>query len=255
MTSRFLVLIILAFLGVSSAAEEDAFQLGLTAFQQKDFAKAKEYFAKAYANEPLEASILHNWALTELQLGKKGYAMGLWRKALAVDPNFIPAAKGREYLEQKYQMRPVEKDVWSRAFNRMIDRFSFDELLGAVAVLLASGSWLWLRFFKKRRFAFEEAQPSPPFPTVATLFTIILSLGLTTLGLRAARQFSSRATIVASSASAKSLPSDQGATLFEVPEGAEVLVRRTQSGWLQVTNADDLTGWIEADQALVTSGW
>lgn len=254
MITRILCVILLGFFSVRALSEENSFQLGLTAFQQKNFAQARDYFQKAAETQPFEASILHNWALTELQLGKKGFAIALWRKALVIDPNFTPAVKGREFLESRYQIRPLEKDAWSRTFNRFIDRFSFDELLGAIAVLLAAVSWLWIRFFRRRKVAYEEAQPSPPFPTVATIFTIVLSVGLSILALRASRSLNPRATIVAERVSAKSLPSAQGAALFELAEGSEVLVRRTQENWLQVTNSDDLTGWVESVQVFVTSG-
>lgn len=245
---------LLLFLGATAQAEDMTFQQGLTFFQTKDYAKAKEFFEKAAKDHPQEASIFHNWALAELQAGRKGEALALWRKALSVDPAFLPARKGRDYIEGRFQMRAFEKDPWARSTRREIESVGMDELLASVALLLGLSGWLWLRYFRKRRTAYQEMLPNPPFPSVATIFSILLLLGTTVLTLKFSQRFVSRATITGDKVSAKSLPNDQSVALYDLGEGVEVLVKRRQDTWLQVTNSDGLTGWVPAHQLRITSG-
>lgn len=253
--SRWLFILIIASRLVSAAADDSGFQQALTAFQNKNFQEARNLFEQAAAAHPHEASILHNWALSEVELGHKGQAVALWRKALSIEPGFPAAIQGRDYLEARYQMRGYEKDPWLRSVNREIDEFSLDQLLALIAVLLSTGGWLWIRYFKARRTAFEEAKPSPHFPSVATFFSVLLLLGVTLLGFKVSLMLTPRATAVADNVSAKSLPGEQGASLYELREGSEVLVRRTQQNWLQVTNSDGLTGWVKNTQVMITQGW
>jgi tetratricopeptide (TPR) repeat protein len=251
-----LILVFLSSLSLSASWAEDAeFQQALTAFQNKKYAEAEKLFEKAALEHPQEASILHNWALTEVQLGHKGLAVALWRKALSIAPDFGAARQGRDYLESRYQMRGYEKDPWMRSVNRQIDSFPFDDLLAILALALALGGWLWIRYIKARRSAFDEVRASPAFPSVATFITLVFLGVLTILLWKTSLQLAPRATTVAENVPARSLPSEQGAPLYELKEGSEVLVKRHQQDWLQVTNSDGLTGWVKNNQVMITQGW
>lgn len=243
---------IFAFAGSAWAAGEEAFQQGLAAYQKHEFQEARTAFEKAAADMP-SARVLHNLALTYFQLNQKPHAMGLWRKALAIDPGFGAARAGRDMLETRYNMHGYERDAFAAALARTFERVSWYEVLWAVAALLALTGWLTIRYFGERRAALDEERPLPAFPTAASLAGVLLLVALTMAGTKAVYRAEERATVVTDKTSVRSLPSDEGVSLYDLPGGSEVLVRQTRDGWLQVQDGTGQTGWVKGAEMLVTS--
>ena len=53
--------------------------------------------------QPQEAAIMYNLGLAYFQLNKKGYAVGYWRKALAMTPSFPGAGEALEKIQEKFR--------------------------------------------------------------------------------------------------------------------------------------------------------
>lgn len=246
------LLFIFAFTGSAWAAGEEAFQQGLAAYQKRQFEEARTAFEKAAVDSPT-ARVLHNLALTYFQLNQKPHALGLWRKALAIDPGYGAARAGRDMLETRYNMHGYERDAFAATLARTFERVSWYEVLWAVAVLLALTGWLTIRYFGERRAALDEDRPSPAFPTTATLAGVLLLVAIATAVTKEIYRAEERATVVTDKTSVRSLPSDEGVSLYDIPGGSEVLVRQTRDGWLQVQDAAGQTGWVKGAEMLVTS--
>jgi tetratricopeptide (TPR) repeat protein len=239
--------------GVGAAMGEDFFEKGLAAYQNKQYAEARDAFQKQLDLGKTSPALLNNLALSVYELDQKPLALALWRKALSLEPGFKPALHGRDFLERKMNMRPLERDSLSLWLHRTFEAISGYELLWVNALILAIAGWSGLRYLGDRRFALEEEQPMPPFPTIP-----ILSLGLlllvTTLSVYKWRDsLAGRATITAVKASVKSLPADEGVNLFDISGGSEVYVRQAQNGWVQVQNSEGTSGWIKSADLLITS--
>ena len=81
---------------------------------------------------------------------------------------------------------------------------------------------------------------------------ILLSL-VTLTAFKARQEFRTQGTIVGANVSARSLPADDGVGLFDLRGGAEVVVRRSESGWVQVQSAEGSSGWVKDSELFITS--
>ena len=228
-------------------------QTGLAAYQNKQYAEARDAFQKLLESEHPTPGLLNNLALAEYQLDQKPMALALWRKALSLQPSFRPAREGRALLESKMQMRPLESDSLSLWVHRNLEMVSVIDLSALSALLLALIGWMWLRYAARRMVAIEDEQPMPDFPTGATIWSVLFAALLVLTALKVKDGFYGRATVTAAKASVRSLPTDEGVGLFDLSGGAEVLVRRHENGWTQVQSGDGSSGWIKDAELLVTS--
>jgi tetratricopeptide (TPR) repeat protein len=232
----------------SPSSYDDLFQKGLAAYQNKQFQEARDNFQRILGEGHSSAPLLHNLALSYFQLDQKPYAMAFWRKALAQDPGYRPALKGREFLEAKFNMRPFEKDSFSLWLRRILERASVYEILWALAIILGSGGWLWIRYFAERRTALEEELALPAVPLAGILIAILFvaTSGILVEKIQALNE--PRATVVLPKVSARSLPSDEGVGVFDLSGGSEVAIRRQNENWFQVQNSEGASGWVKKEE-------
>lgn len=234
------------------AQADEAFQKGLAAYQKHQYEEARTAFESA-AREDASARVLHNLALTYFQLGQKAHALALWRKALARDSGYQAARAGRDMLETRYNMRPYERDALAEGLARTFERVSLYEVLCLVAVLLALTGWLTLRYLGARQVALDEERPRPAFPVTAWVSGFLLVLALGTAVTKTFYASEERATVILDKTSVRSLPSDEGVALYDLPGGTEVLVRQARDSWLQVVDYAGQTGWVKDADMLITS--
>jgi tetratricopeptide (TPR) repeat protein len=237
----------------ADASREALFQKGLSAYQNKNYAEARDSFQKLL-DQDASVGVLHNLALTDLQLDQKPWALALWRKALSMQPSFRPAKVGRDLLESKSQMRPFERDSFALWTHRTLESLSFYETLWVNALLLGLAGWLLIRYYGARRLALDSESPLPPFPTPALLTALLFVGSVFLIGLKLHDMLSPRATVVADRAAVRSLPSEDSVGLFELNGGTEVLLRRQQGGWTQVESSEGSSGWVKNGDIFVTSG-
>jgi hypothetical protein len=232
----------------------DLFQKGLAAYQAQKFNEARDDFQQLLDRGVVSAGVLHNLALANYHLDQKPIALALWRKALSVRPGYPPAIRGREFLETKMQMRPLERDSLNLWIHRQLEHTPLSLWLAANALLLTLGGWLWIRYVCARRLLLADEQPLPSFPFSALFVSGLFFLSAGGIALKAMDQAQARATIVARRAVVRSLPSDNSVNLFEINGGSEVLVRQGQVEWTQVQNGDGATGWVKNGELIVTTG-
>jgi hypothetical protein len=235
-----------------SASPEDLFQKGLAAYQNKKFEEARDNFLPIYREGRISAPLFHNLALTYFQLDHKPYAMAFWRKALAVDPTFKPALAGRKFLETKFNMPSWEKDSFNLWLRRTMEGVSFYQLCWVLGLLLAGAGWLWIGYLSGRKIAVEDEQPKPAPPVVAIGLSVIVIGTLSLIGLKFQLMSTVRATVIEPKINARSLPADDGVSLFELNGGHEVVVRMRNQDWFQVQNSDGSSGWVKKGEIMVT---
>lgn len=254
-------LLILLCLGCSltSYAElpgpDDLFQKGLAAYQNKDYAQARDNFHKLMAEDQANLGVLHNLALTEYQLQQRAMAIALWRKALSLDPGFTLARQGRDYLERKYNIQGWERTSVQRSLRRFLESVSMTESLLLLAILLGVAGWFWIRYLSLRKIALEDETAMPVFPWIAVAFTVTAAATVALISAQVKFASPIRATIVMASSPLRSLPAEDGVSLLELTGGSEVLIRRQQKEWSQVQSSEGSTGWVKNSDILVTSGW
>jgi tetratricopeptide (TPR) repeat protein len=256
--SRVALLLLLSFFNLRAGAQDpspnDLFQNGLAAYQNQRYDDARAYFERLLSLRPGDAHVMHNLALSYFKLEQKPLALAYWRKALNISPHYRPALVSREFLEQRMNMRPYERDPFKLWLRENLTSVSLAEASWLVAFLLAGSGFFWIRYASGRMTAIEDERPLPPFPSLALLLTAMLISSLVLTGMKVKQLATTRATVLASKASAHSLPAEDSVSVFDLNGGHEVIVRRRDGDWVQVQNSDGSGGWLRQSELLITSG-
>lgn len=235
---------------------ETAFQAGVSQYQSQKYDEARLSFGQALEKNPQSVQALTNLALAQFQLGNKGQAVALLRKAQNLDPQFSTARAALDFILPLLEVNeiPHEIQMWETLRKHFIVPFSMTGFLALTALCLFSTGWLALQYVGKRRRALKENRHLPPFPVVPTfIFLIFIALGSLTV-LKAIDHEIPRGTITAAKIPVLSAPAENGAALFEVYPGLEVILGALSQEWVQVTYPGAMTGWIPKSAVLQTSG-
>ena len=231
----------------------DAFQRGLAAYQKQDYAAARDAFTAALDAGPRTARVFHDLALTNYRLGDKARALGQWRKALAIDPNYAPARAGRELLEAGQHMRAFQGEGAQRLVRHALERIP--PFVGSWVLALTVTMFLWalLRHLGARREALAEDRVRPGPGWRLLLSAAVALLTGAAFALQRYLTGDAFATVVTERAPVRSLPNTHAVTLFEVSGGGEVVIKRAQDGWAQIQVPDGATGWVRGDELIPAS--
>ena len=241
--------------GSFARPNEPLFTAAVGAFQKGDFKQARTSFTEILKTDPADPVVLYNLGLTEEKLGKIGMALGLWRKALAVNPEYSAPRRAIEWSRGKLERAQISHDVelWESFRATVLTRFSLETFLLATATALLAGGWLFLRYLGARRSSILDEKPLPAFPMTATFvstaffFLVFLSVA------KAFDMQVVRATIIEKKVEARSSPDPEGTPLFNLYEGLEVIVRQEAKDWVQVSYPGASTGWIPQTAVFATT--
>lgn len=235
---------------------EKAFHAGVSSYQAHKYDEARLAFGQALEKDPNNVQALTNLALTRFQLGQKGWAVALLRKAHNLEPDFSTPQSALQFILPQLDVKeiPHEIQLWETTRTSFLVPFSLSGFLGITALTLCAAGWLFLTYIGRRREALREEKPLPAFPLIPTLIALvfIMSLGLTLLKIW--DQEIPRATVVADKVSVYSAPDEKSVALFDLYAGLEVVVSSVNQDWVQVTYPGALTGWVPKKDVFQTSG-
>lgn len=236
-------------------AAKELFQAGVTSFQKNELDQAREHFTASLKISP-SANTLYNLGLTEFKAKNEGLALGLWRKALAQEPSNTAIQEAIAFAERALPQQPVSKgeDLFESFHQKFLAQTSLMNLAIVNLVFLAFAGWILIRYSALKSRSIENEEPSPPIPYIGFIFVVGLLVSAIVLGAKAYDLTLTRATIAEEKVEVKTSPDSQAATLFELFEGLEVIVRQSHEGWMQVTYPGGLSGWVPAKAVLVSSG-
>lgn len=271
MTSRWiallLTLIVSNFLPIYILADDpnqttnQTYNEAIALFQQGKFEDAKGKFEQSVQSQGPNPYLLYNLALTELKLGRVGPALGLWRKALDLDPGFSRARDAIDHTYEKMKIKELPHKITATETLRkkLLSHFSLSDFLLLTALSLISAGWLLLSFFGKRHRFKRGEERAPSLPSIAILLSVAFIAFSALSVLKAFDENQTRATVVAAKIEARTGPGAHQASLFELFEGMEVIVRESlktddEKQWVQVTYPGGMTGWIPAESMMISSG-
>ncbi len=236
-------------------AAKELFQAGVTSFQKNELDQAREHFT-ASLKISTSADTLYNLGLVEHKAKNEGLALGLWRKALVLEPTNGDIQHAIGFAERALPQQPVSRggDLFESFHQKFLSQISLMSLIVVNLALLAFAGWILIRYFALKSRSIENEEPSPPIPYIGFIFVAGLLVSAVTLGAKAYDLTLTRATIADEKVEVKTSPDAQAATLFELFEGLEVIVRQSHDDWLQVNYPGGLSGWVPAKAVLVSSG-
>ncbi len=235
---------------------EALYHAGIRSHQAGDLNSAQQYFMKLVQDQPDNKFALFNWGLVEYELGNKGLALAAWRRAINQAPLFFPARQALSFALQEWQGRLwlSSPSTWETFRSRVLSYFSWNSLLALVALFLALGGSLGLRFWARHQEAQELDLPRPQLSWPAGVSAIGLVLALALLGAKAYDYRQPRATLISQVVSVHSAPLPESSNLFNLNEGMEVILHQRREDWAQVTFPGSVTGWVEKIHLFQTSG-
>ncbi|MEN0058445.1 MAG: tetratricopeptide repeat protein [Bdellovibrio sp.] len=237
---------------VPSSAE--LFKKGTEAYLTKNYQQAQEQLTQALGQDPDNSLILTNLALSYFQLGKKPLAIAYFRKALTIDPELLEASAGLKFALSQTQIREVPRQIESyESFrNLFLQPVPLYVYLILSALTLFCSGWLLISYVGRRKRLLSEEKAPPPFPVIASLLSalFVVFTGLAFIKFYDAQSL--RGTIIQESVAVQTAPGDNQVTILELYGGMEVLVRKVEGEWVQVTYPGSLTGWIKTSALLMT---
>ena len=234
---------------------EDNYKEGVQHYQNKSFDKAQASFQNALLLSSLNLSTLTNLGLVSFELGNKGLAIAYLRRALEIDWDFSPARAAYDYIWSQLEVKEVPHriETYETIRENFLSPFSLTEYLWFGGFCFLISGWLLIRYLGQKRRALQDELPLPQFPSVgAIVFTLFIVVFLFT-GLKIYDLNLPRATIIAAKVSLKTAPSESETNLLELSQGFEVILRKVDSDWLQVTYPGGPTGWVKKTDLMVTS--
>jgi hypothetical protein len=250
----FLSLIILIFPLITLGDQPSpAYTEALSLYQQAKYDEAKQKFEQALQENGPNAYVLYNLALTEMKLGHAGLAIGLWRKALEVDPGFGPAEDALNYHSEKLKIKELPHKITAMETlrNRVLIHFTLSNFLALSLILFFVTGWFSVIYLGQRHRHKKGEGKLPPFPTLTFVLGLLFVGSIALTVAKVLDQNLSRGTIVTEKVEARTGPGEDQAVLFELFEGMEVIVRESvetepEKKWVQVTYPGGMTGWIQA---------
>jgi len=233
----------------------ELFKAGTQFYQAKDYEKARLSFEKALAKDPSNATALTNLALAQYQLKHKGLAIGLFRKALEINPDLGTAEAGLQWALAEMDIKeiPHQIETYESLRSRLLQPVSLSTYLIFTAFLLFAAGWTWLAFLGQRRRSAQEESAPPPLPWLGFIFSVGFLLSLSFLSLKIYDSQQIRGTIIDDKVSLQSAPGADQVPLLDLYGGFEVITHESSEDWVQVTYPGSLTGWIKKSSLLITS--
>lgn len=241
---------------VNCSSDSDAFNAGLNFYSEKKYDKAVEAFNAASQLNPNNPLILTNLGMSYFQTGASYWAIATLRKSLNRDPDQLTTQEALKFILSKSNIKEIPHEILfsENIRSAVLEKISLNKIFFITAILLLASGWLLISYVAKRKEALKTEQMTPPQPWVAIILFLFFAGSISLATLKLYDSFLVRATIVEEKISAKSFYGENGATIFDLFGGHEVIVEKTESEWAQVTYPGALTGWVPLKALLITTG-
>lgn len=241
---------------VNYSSDSDAFNAGLNFYSEKKYDKAVEAFNAASQLNPNNPLILTNLGMSYFQTGASYWAIATLRKSLNRDPDQLTTQEALKFILSKSNIKEIPHEILfsENIRSAVLEKISLNKIFFITAILLLASGWLLISYVAKRKEALKTEQMTPPQPWVAIILFLFFAGSISLATLKLYDSFLVRATIVEEKISAKSFYGENGATIFDLFGGHEVIVEKTESEWAQVTYPGALTGWVPLKALLITTG-
>jgi tetratricopeptide (TPR) repeat protein len=223
-----------------TAAEESTFARGNQAYEAGDFAAAVAAYEELLVQGVTGEDLHYNLGNANLKLGRLGPAILNYRRALRADPRDADARANLDYARRRTQdARPLDLPdplPWLTAIRPGAER----------------SAWLYLLAFNLAAVAFGATRllrdpPAALKPVFGVALAVAILFGLVCLWEIRSESGRREGVVMAPVADVKTGPGDSYTVAFQVHEGTEVDLGRTENGWTEVSvasPANELKGWV-----------
>lgn len=230
------------------------FDLGIKFYNEGNWDLSSKEFQKTLMLEPNNTSVLFNLGLTKYKMGKKGHAVGLWRKVLFIDPTHSQSASALKYvLSKDLPQIPQHHGVIQQFINYVIHLLPLTLLAILSVSIFAYSGWKYLSYLKEKQTTHLHHFKKTNFPIKFVLAFILWSIVSSFIILKEWETTQLKATVIKKELKVKTGPKDDFADIFEIFEGMELQVLQIQGSWAQVFIPGLGKGWISNENLIYTT--
>lgn len=235
---------------LTSFEPERAFNRATENHKSKNYTDAEKLYLQVLNDNPHTPEVLRNLGLLYFSMDHKGRALGFLRSLTELEPRNIETYRTIDFIENKLTNKDFEHD---RSFFEDLDLISLrwvklPELLVFHFMVTALFGIFFVRRLSLRRKSLrldEKIEVWTPQIYSGAIIVIILS-GLSLLKIQF--NLENHATIITKNKlTVKSGPSENGADLYDLFEGFEVVIDSTYKDWSQITYQNRYTGWVKTN--------
>ncbi len=224
-------------------------------YQKGDFSQAKEKLTKLIHSVE-RPSALTNLGLIEYREGHFGKAIGLWRKALSLNPTLFQAKQALNFAQKQLKIPPppTKSNFWQYLHNSLFSTTPLYLYLSATAALMLISLPPILAYLGRRKRASLNNLSPVKFPyTGLALFSLFIFSGILSI-LKILDQQIPRATVIQNQIHVLATAKENSPSIYELFEGQEVIIKRNNAPWTQVQYSGELSGWVKSNSLFQTSG-
>lgn len=225
-------------------------------YQSGNFDAAQTILADAVKENPQNSYLLYNLGLTEYNRGKVGLALALWRKALFINPSLSDAKKALSFAQDKMptSRASLGEDsslVW--IMNLISNKVSINLAWPILLLFVVLFFRKLFRYLALKKKAFLQDDPAPAFSLSIPAYGIAMILALLISLVVVSNMIQTRATIITSGVQAKTGPGEENASVFDIPEGTELLLTEKRGDWYKAEDPSGRMGWVPGSSFYITT--
>jgi tetratricopeptide (TPR) repeat protein len=228
---------------VVASQTEDTLQKGNTYYREGAYDKAIEAYKKLVDEGYIGTSLFYNLGNANYRIGKIGYAILYYEKALELSPSDEDVKHNLDFahLSTVDRIQPLPRfflfDWWEVLLGLFSDNgWAYVVLVFYLLVILLAGAYSYSKSVKQQKIFFLSS--------IAGLFLLAFSISLLVIKVNRGATFKS-GVIVEQAVTVKFSPDPKSTDAFVIHEGLKVNLEDQLDKWVKIRLADGKVGWVE----------
>jgi tetratricopeptide (TPR) repeat protein len=237
-----LLFVIVCSVVVASQAE-DTLQKANTYYREGEYDKAIEEYKILVDEGYIGTSLFYNLGNANYRIGKIGYAILYYEKALALSPSDEDVKHNLDFahLSTVDRIQPLPRfflfDWWETLLGIFSDNgWAYVVFVFYLLVILLAGAYSYSKTVEQQKIFF--------FSAISGVFLLAFSISLLVIKINREATLKS-GVIVEQVVTVKFSPDPQSTDAFIIHEGLKVNLEDQLDNWVKIRLADGKIGWIE----------
>jgi len=237
------ILILITFAPVRAWQVDIMMEKGNNFYRNGDYDNAIEEYKKLVDEGYLGTSLFYNLGNTHYRIGKIGYAILYYEKALKLSPSDVDVKHNLDFAHFSTidRIQPLPKfflfDWWEALLTSFsVNGWAYVVFIFYLLILSLIAAYFFAKPVSQQKFIFLSG--------IASVFLLTLSISLFVVKINREATLKS-GVIIEQVVTVKSSPDPQSTDSFVIHEGLKVNLEDQLDNWVKIRLADGKVGWIE----------
>lgn len=237
------ILILITFTPVRALQVNTVMEKGNNFYRNGVYDNAIEEYKKLVDEDYLGTSLFYNLGNTYYRIGKIGYAILYYEKAIKLSPSDADVKHNLDFAHFSTidRIQPLPKfflfDWWEALLTSFsVNGWAYIVFIFYLLILLLIAAYFFAKLISQQKFIFLSGI------VIVFLFTLSVSLLVVKINREATLK---SGVIVVQVVTVKSSPDPQSTDSFVIHEGLKVNLEDKLDNWVKIRLADGKVGWIE----------